>query len=63
MATWHTIHGHGPFAMLSQSVATRVLNVQSYNAFLSLFVLILLAGVAWASLSVLLERSRRHVEA
>lgn len=28
-----------------------------------LFVLILLAGVAWASLSVLLERSRRHVEA
>jgi signal transduction histidine kinase len=41
MATWHTIHGRGPFAMLSQSVATRVLNLQSYIVFLNLFVLIL----------------------
>ncbi len=41
IATWHTIHGCGPFAMLHTAVATRVLNLQLYIAFLSLFVLIL----------------------
>jgi signal transduction histidine kinase/integral membrane sensor domain MASE1 len=41
MATWHTIHERGPFAMLSRDAGTRVLNLQLYIAFLSLFVLTL----------------------
>jgi signal transduction histidine kinase/integral membrane sensor domain MASE1 len=41
MATWHTIHERGPFAMLSLTVGTRVLNLQLYIAFLNVFVLIL----------------------
>jgi signal transduction histidine kinase/integral membrane sensor domain MASE1 len=41
LATWHTIHERGPFAMLSIAVGTRVLNLQLYIAFLNLFVLIL----------------------
>jgi signal transduction histidine kinase/integral membrane sensor domain MASE1 len=41
MATWHTIHERGPFAMLSFAVGTRILNLQLYIAFLNLFVLIL----------------------
>ncbi len=41
MATWHTIHERGPFAMLSMAVGTRVLNLQLYIAFLNVFVLIL----------------------
>jgi signal transduction histidine kinase/integral membrane sensor domain MASE1 len=41
MATWHTIHERGPFAMLHTAIATRVLNLELYIAFLNLFVLIL----------------------
>ena len=41
IATWHTTHEHGPFAMLSVAVGTRILNLQLYIAFLNLFVLIL----------------------
>jgi signal transduction histidine kinase/integral membrane sensor domain MASE1 len=46
MATWYTHHGRGPFAMLSIAVGTRVLNLQLYIAFLSVFVLILAVVVA-----------------
>ncbi|WNG19112.1 MASE1 domain-containing protein [Cystobacter fuscus] len=41
MATWHTVHERGPFAMLSMTVGTRILNLQLYISFLNLFVLIL----------------------
>jgi signal transduction histidine kinase/integral membrane sensor domain MASE1 len=41
MATWYTHHGRGPFAMLSHAEGTRVLNLQLYIAFLSVFILIL----------------------
>ncbi|MDI3290155.1 MASE1 domain-containing protein [Polyangium sp. 15x6] len=41
MATLHTSHGRGPFAMGSTSVAARVLTVQTYIAVLNLLVLLL----------------------
>jgi signal transduction histidine kinase/integral membrane sensor domain MASE1 len=41
IATWYTSHEHGPFAMLSLAIGTRILNLQLYISFLNLFVLIL----------------------
>ena len=41
MATWHTAQGRGPFAMLSFSLGTHILNLQLYISFINLFVLIL----------------------
>jgi signal transduction histidine kinase len=46
VATWCTIQGRGPFAMVSADVASRVLNLQAYVSFLSLFILILAVVVA-----------------